>query len=96
MEFEEQKKLDERNDKIGKLLMRVKKINHVYNLENTTEEQRGSLLENSQFILDELVGFGYDRIVLESLLISGGDFVKSCLENGIDLDTWGNVQLIFG
>jgi len=96
MDFEEQKKIDERNDKIGKLLMRVKKINEVYNFENTTEEQRGELLINSKFILDQLVEFGYDRVVLESLLISGGDFLKSCQENGINLDTWGNVQLIFG
>jgi len=87
---------EEKNNKIGNLLMRIKKINEVYNFENTIEEQRGSLLESSQFILDQLVEFGYDRVVLESLLISGGDFVKSCQENGINLDTWGNIQLIFG
>ena len=88
--------LEEKKEKIINLLMRIKKINHFYNLKNTTEEQRGSLLESSQFIFDQLIKFGYDQTVLESLLISGGDFVKNCQENGIDLDTYGNAQLIFG
>lgn len=87
---------EEKNNKIGNLLMRIKKINEVYNFENTTEEQRGSLLESSQFILDQLVEFGFDRVFLESLLIGGDDFVKSCIDNGIDLGLFNNVKVIFG
>jgi hypothetical protein len=52
MEFEEQKKLDEKNEKIGNLLMRIKKINGVYNNKNTTEEHCGRLLEHYNFIVD--------------------------------------------
>lgn len=96
MDFEEQKLFNEKQEKISNLFFRVKKINEVYNSKNTTEEQRGMLLENSQFIFDQLEQFGYERSFVETLLISGKDFVDSFFAEERDLDLFGKVKLIFG
>ena len=80
--------------KIIYLLIRVKKINQVYKV--ATEEQRGRLLENSKFILDQLVDFGFERVFVETLLISGKDFVDSFFSEERDLDVYGTAKLIFG
>lgn len=94
MDSEDKKQLEEKQEKIGNLLLRLKKINKVYLV--ATEEQRGMLLENSQFILDELVEFGFDRVFIETLLVGGEDFVESFFKEERDSDIYGIAKLIFG
>ena len=96
LSFEEQKLFDEKQEKISNLFFKIKKINQYYNLKETTEDQRGQLLENSQFIFDQLEQFGYERSFVETLLISGKDFVDSFFAEERDLDLFGKVKLIFG
>ena len=56
-------------------LVKLKKLSVVYQLCN--EDQRGRLLDASQKILNELEAVGYDRAYLETLLVSGEEFINS-------------------
>lgn len=94
MDFEEQKKIDDKNEKVGKLFGQLRKVNYYYQI--VDEEKKGILLENSKFIINQLSEFGYDEDFLVSLIIGGKDFVESCIENNIDLGFYGNCLVIFG
>jgi len=68
---------EEKKKKLKDLLMRLKRVNTVYNAKKTTEEQRGRLLEASEKTILELVEMGYKREFVEGLIIGGKDFVES-------------------
>ena len=71
---------EEKMKKITDLLIRLKKISEVYRV--ATYEQQGRLLKNSQFIIDDLIGMGYKREFVETLLIGGKDFLESLFGEG--------------
>ena len=56
-------------------LVKLKKLSQVYQL--CDEEQRGRLIAASQKLLGELETAGYDRAYLETLLVSGEEFISS-------------------
>jgi len=68
---------EQQKEKLKDLLMRLKRVNSVYNAKKTTEDQRGRLLEASEKTILELVEMGYKREFVESLIIGGKDFVES-------------------
>lgn len=86
---------EKRKEKLINLLTKLKKINHFYQISD--EERRGKLIENSQFIIDDLVGMGYERVFIETLLVGGKDFLDSFYkENKEELGLYEHTKLIFG
>ena len=76
------------------LLIRLKKLSRCYQL--ATEEQRGRLLSASQGLFDKLVAQGFEREFVETLMISGKDFLESFYKDKDRLDeVWLNTKLIF-
>jgi hypothetical protein len=67
-------------NKTVEMLLKLKKINAVYQL--ATEEQRGRLIDASQKLLSELEAVGFERSYLETLLVSGKDFIDSLMASG--------------
>lgn len=67
--------MDTEKEKLIEALTKLKKAHDIY--VKATEDQRGRLLASCQFLIDRLVGFGYDRVFVETLLIGGKDFLDS-------------------
>jgi len=64
------------------LLKKLKKVHDVY--QTCTNEQKIRLFEASTLLVEELETMGYSRIVLESLLMWGGEFWKAELKSASD------------
>lgn len=79
-------------EKLKDLLLRLKRVNNVFNKSN--ELQKGKLLEAIEPTVQELMEYGYDRDYLIGLLIGGKDFLIS-LGNVEGLDTVQAAELIF-
>lgn len=62
-------------EKIVTALTKLKKASQVY--QKATEEQRGRLINACEPLFVELVNCGYDRVFVESLLVSGKEFLDS-------------------
>ena len=71
---------DFENGEVVKLLLKLKKINKVYQVCN--EDQKGRLIEASQKLIGELVAVGFEYSFVEALLVSGKEFVDSLGSNG--------------
>jgi len=67
---------EEKRVRVMELLLRLKKLNRVYQL-CETEDQRGRLLSASQGLQDSLVAEGYERSLVETLLICGKEFLDT-------------------
>lgn len=81
----------ERLERLKDLLLKLKRVSGVY--PKASEEQKEKLFNACSNIFDELVGYGYKREFLESLVIGGKDFLESLGE--VDLTTEQSAQLIF-
>lgn len=64
---------EKKRTRVAELLIRLKKLNRAYQL--ATEEQRGRLLSASAGLQNDLVVEGFDKVFVETLLISGKDFL---------------------
>lgn len=67
-----------KKEKIARDLIILKKVWEVY--QKVDEEKRGKLLVACEPIIERLVGEGVDRAFVESLIVSGKDFVDSLFE----------------
>lgn len=81
-------------EKIVNLLIRLKKVSHVYQIAN--EEQRGKLLNACQGIFDELDSLtGEPKIFWETLVIGGKDFLESLYKADKDIVSGYDAEIIF-
>ena len=67
---------EEKRTKVMELLLRLKKLNRVYQL-CETEDQRGRLLSASVGLQKDLVAEGYEKSFVETLLICGKEFLET-------------------
>jgi len=64
-----------KNDEVKQLLISLKRVSDLYRKAN--ENQRGRLLQACQKLFDRGEGLGVDRVWLETLVVSGKDFLDS-------------------
>lgn len=85
---------EKRNEKMVTLLTKLKKVHDFYQKAN--EETKAKLFDNCEFIFDELVELGMERVFVETLLIGGKDFIESFFKEERNLGTYGTAKVIFG
>lgn len=82
-----------KNNQTRDLLIRLKKISDVYKVAN--EQQRERLFAASQKTIEGLISLGFEREFVETLLIGGKDFLSSLYEDGSDVASEQDIELIF-
>lgn len=82
-----------KNNQTRDLLMRLKKISDVYRVAN--EQQKERLFTASQKTIEGLIRLGFEREFVETLLIGGRDFLQSLYEDGSDVASEQDAELIF-
>jgi len=75
-------------------LKMLKKVHDVY--VTVDEEKKGRLLEACSPIINRLVGRGMDRAFVETLVVSGKDFIDSLHGDGTEVASDYDAQVIFG
>lgn len=81
------------NSQVRDLLISLKRVHTVYQKAN--EEQRGRLLAASEKLFSKLEAQGFERSFLETLVISGKDFIDSLYGEGGEEATENDGQIIF-
>lgn len=81
------------DQKIAEDLKMLKKVHDVYLV--VDEEKKGRLLDACKPIINRLVAGGMDRIFVETLVVSGKDFIDSLYGDGTEVASEYDAQLIF-
>lgn len=75
------------------LLLSLKKLHDLYG--KSSEEQRGRLLAACEKLFTKGEALGMDRVWMETLIISGKDFIDSLYGEGTEVATDYDAQIIF-